>query len=394
MANFNDPVYGYGDPQYSQGQLAGILTGMQNGGGMLGRQPQPSSFVPFGQPDPGRPPLLPALGLALSAAIAGGRDPQLGLSEAANNAQYARQKTLYDAKRLALNAWLKAKSSGDAGALDKATQNLYIADPNIAESVVSAQMTPHPSQLTYNPVTGAAGTFEPYSGVYTPQPSASAGGGSANGVFPPGFIFGGAKPYTDAASNETGLIDVNGVKAVIGKANPSPDQANAAAAAQIATDANATIKKLQTSETGAIANSITEAGKIPVLGPLISSARPEGRRYEAAKLQFQQAIRGLAAAKGLNPDSAEFQEPALFPQQGASKEEIAQKDAYRQRIIDGLQTRAGPFAQQQGGGQPQPQSAPPQSGGNMPTISDPADAMKLPPGTHFLTPDGREKVRP
>jgi lysozyme family protein len=46
------------------------------------------------------------------------------------------------------------------------------------------------------------------------------------------------------------------------------------------------------------------------------------------------------------------------------------------------------------GGHPPAPSASPDPRSNLPRIGSVAEAMKLPKGTHFLTPDGREKIRP
>ncbi len=180
MPDFNDTAYGWNAPQ----QMPGVLGA-----------PQPSSFVPFGQPS--RPGLLSTLGQALVAGMAGGEDLQSGLAEAGQNAQYVRARRLDDNKKAALNAWLKAKSGGDPAALKQATDALYQADPAIAESMAVNEMTPHRQftqvgqsimgQPQYGFVDPVAGSVEPVAqsgGLGGDAAGAGSGSGNLYGSLP------------------------------------------------------------------------------------------------------------------------------------------------------------------------------------------------------------------
>lgn len=282
-------------------------------------------------------------------------------------------------------------SGPDTGKLFSAATNPYLnpAASGVASALLSAQLMPHPKSITYNPITGAAGTFEPFSGAYAPLADASAAT-SGNGVYPPGFVFGGAKPFTDASTGESGLIDVNGVKAIIGKANPSTDQAAASAAAALAHKANDLLNGVEGTQTGGGSAIERQAMNLPIVGPLFSG--PKARDFETGKAQFQSAVRALAIAKGINPEQLDFNEKALFAQQGDGPEEVAQKQAYRDQIITNLEKRAGSFVQDVGGAKPAPEA--PAASATKPTVKSDADYNALPSGTHFIDPEGKERVKP
>jgi hypothetical protein len=253
---------------------------------------------------------------------------------AANVGAMAGQALQNQRKRTAINQML---ASPQFASLTADQKRYLMANPELGASVIAFGLTPHPKQLSYNPITGQASIWDPYSGSIEPVAGQAPPGG---GAFPTGFIFGGAKPYTDPSTGETGLIDINGVKAVIGHPNPSPDQAQAAGAVPLAQQADALIKQTEHGQVSGLSSAERQAMNVPMLGG------PEARGFEAGKAQFLSAVRSLAISAKLNPDSVEFSEKSLFPEQGANDEEIAQKDAYRQQIITNLQKRAGPFAQQ------------------------------------------------
>lgn len=93
-----------------------------------------------------------------------------------------------------------------------------------------------------------------------------------------------------------------------------------------------------------------------------------------------------------------------FPQPGDKKEVLAQKKANRDMAVRNMQLSAGnvllPPGVVQDSSPPRGAPSVPQQqgfgatpGGDIPTVSTPEEAMKLPPGTQFRTPDGRLKVR-
>lgn len=93
-----------------------------------------------------------------------------------------------------------------------------------------------------------------------------------------------------------------------------------------------------------------------------------------------------------------------FPQPGDKPEALAQKKANRDMAVRNMQLSAGNVLLPPGVVQdsspprgapsvPQQQGFGASPGGDIPTVSTPEEAMKLPPGTQFRTPDGRLKVR-
>lgn len=82
-------------------------------------------------------------------------------------------------------------------------------------------------------------------------------------------------------------------------------------------------------------------------------------------------------------------------------ERMEQKARIQREIVSGriAEIEGGDYtgsraAQQRGGQQAAPKRPPPQAGGNLPRVSSPEEAMKLPPGTRFIDPNGVERVRP
>src|ERR1700681_1055024 len=155
LADFNARF----DPTGSDGLLSGQPQGPLSGNGGF-----------FDQ-------LWPA---AAGAALLAGPSLRLGLANAASAIVPALQQ---DRRRNAINAWLKAKSSG--GQLDPGTLQLLQSDPNLGGSVASAMLTPHPKQLSFDRF-GRGYVFQPFSGeVQRLVPSGAAGpgryGGGASG---------------------------------------------------------------------------------------------------------------------------------------------------------------------------------------------------------------------
>jgi hypothetical protein len=150
LANFNARF----DPTGSTGVLSGQPQGPLSGNGGF-----------FDQ-------LWPA---AAGAALLAGPSLRLGLANAASAIVPALQQ---DKRRNAINAWLKAKSSG--GQLDPGTLQLLQSDPNLGESVASAMLTPHPKQLSFDRF-GRGYIFQPFSGDVQPLAPAGAAGPANDG---------------------------------------------------------------------------------------------------------------------------------------------------------------------------------------------------------------------
>jgi hypothetical protein len=101
------------------------------------------------------------------AALLAGPSLRQGLANAAAQVVPALQQ---DRRRAALNAWLRAKSSG--GQIDPATLQLLRSDPGLGESMASTMLAPHPKQLSFDRY-GRGYVFEPYSGTVQPVPQAA-----------------------------------------------------------------------------------------------------------------------------------------------------------------------------------------------------------------------------
>jgi len=99
---------------------------------------------------------------AAGAALLAGPSLRQGMANAAAAIVPALQQ---DRRRAAINAWLKAKSSG--GQLDPATLQLLQGDPSLGESMAATMVAPHPKQLSFDRY-GRGYVFEPYSGTVQP----------------------------------------------------------------------------------------------------------------------------------------------------------------------------------------------------------------------------------
>lgn len=152
--SYGAPMAGRFDPTGSAGALSGQPQGPLSGNGGF-----------FDQ-------LWPA---AAGAALLAGPSLRVGLANAASAIVPALQQ---DRRRNAINAWLKAKSSG--GQLDPATLQLLQSDPNLGESVASSMLTPHPKQLAFDRF-GRGYIFQPFSGEVQPLAPSGAGGAASDG---------------------------------------------------------------------------------------------------------------------------------------------------------------------------------------------------------------------
>ncbi len=200
MVDFNDPAYGW---QIDPSQMAGALGGQPQPqqqqqqqrypwiGNYAGAGPAQPQAPPAPRPGPLSGIMDPAVMLPIAAAIAGSPNAQQSLAAGLGGVGAAIPNIR---KRAALNAWLKAKSSGDPAALQQATQLLSQADPAFAESMVAAQVTPHRQftqigqsimgQPQYGFVDPVMGTVEPTSGGQQDMPGSGGGAGGAGGAVP------------------------------------------------------------------------------------------------------------------------------------------------------------------------------------------------------------------
>lgn len=109
-----------------------------------------------------------------------------------------------------------------------------------------------------------------------------------------------------------------------------------------------------------------------------------------AELQWSDAQ--LKAQSGASAPEAEVKRgvKTFFPRPGETPYQIgpAKREA-RGVALDAVRRRAGPASREV----PQPGARPPQGGGNVVRVNTPEDALRLAPGTVFITPDGRRKVR-
>lgn len=110
-----------------------------------------------------------------------------------------------------------------------------------------------------------------------------------------------------------------------------------------------------------------------------ASRSPSRQKFTQAASSFAEAALRAATGAGVTKEEAKQKAIELTPQLGDSDEVIKQKQDALLVYLDALESRAGRAAT------PDPH-APVQ-------VSNPQEAMALPPGTVFITPDGRTKVR-
>jgi hypothetical protein len=380
MPFFNDLAMGWNatpaDP-YTRAQLPGALAGTT---GSIGGGPLAGGPLAGGWQQRALQFLDPQVALPIAAQLMGAgnfSDHLAGAFQAAGQAIPDMR------KRAAVNAYLKSQSGLN---LTPEEQQLLASDPELASSIATAHLLPHPKQFIPLP-TGEIGIGDPIAGTVTSAGMIGGGGGGGNGQ-PPGFIFPTAKNYTDPSTGETGLVDQNGLKWVIGRPTPTSDQAQASGAAALAHKANDLIKANQTDQGGKVAAAERLVAGVPLVGPVVTSAAT--RAFETGKKQFLQAVRALAIQAKINPDSATqgYTEDALFPTQGDTPEDIKQKDGIREQIITNLEQRAGSFVQQP--------TVPAGGAGEIPKVKSDADFNALPSGkkTVFIDPEGNRRVKP
>lgn len=104
------------------------------------------------------------------------------------------------------------------------------------------------------------------------------------------------------------------------------------------------------------------------------------RQYQSAQLEWADSLLRATTGAAATKDEIENTKRTYFPQFGDSADVVAQKADARRRVQIDLARRAGTAGATA-----------------MPTapvrVSTPDEARALPPGTQFMTPDGRVKVR-
>lgn len=118
-------------------------------------------------------------------------------------------------------------------------------------------------------------------------------------------------------------------------------------------------------------------------GPGAAVGGAKSRQYESAQLEWADAL--LRSTTGAAATKQEIENTArtYFPQPLDSPAVVAQKAARRREVQTDLARRAGPAGANVGSVASQ----------GPVRVNTPEEARALPPGTQFVTPDGRVKVR-
>lgn len=323
--------------------MYGLLSGGGQSGGVLGAPmglapPVASAMGPQGAADGGIWSKItdwmqanPQTVSALAAGLLSGNGSRDALGRA--SAGYAQAAPL-ERRQQGEMKWLRAQ-----GGIDPATEGALKSSPELTDAMFSAAIMPHPKQLLFDPVNGGAHIFEPFSGTDT-----VAGGPPQN---QDGYNAFRAKPVTLSDGSQVMFDPLSQAVRPIPGAGPKPtnEQATASGALNEAAAANDILKQTETGETGAVTSALRGVQNVPGLGVVSNLRGEDAKRNDAARQQFLQAIRGLAISAKLNPDSAEYSGDAMFAKYGDPPAVVQQKAQYRERILQDLATRAGPYAQ-------------------------------------------------
>lgn len=181
-------------------------------------------------------------------------------------------------------------------------------------------------------------------------------------------------------NSRTGQVTPTGVKAAPKEPKP-PSETDKKARVLLASMENAEkdIANLKDVDTGSITQAMLGSNR--VTAPMQSDAF---RKYEAAGLRWAANLLYLKSGATATPDEIRSTWKQFFPQPGDGDEVKAQKAASRQQEVGAIQGVYTP------GEEAQPQ----QPSGQPVRVRSAQEAMALPPGTVFITPDGRQKVRP
>lgn len=145
-----------------------------------------------------------------------------------------------------------------------------------------------------------------------------------------------------------------------------------------------TISSSDTSDLGQAILGKAEAGK--------ALQSDDFKRYEAAGLRWAANLLYLKSGATATPDEIRSTWLQFFPQPGDGAAVKGQKEEARQQELSAIQEAYGFDIGGQAPYMP-PKTNQPSNNGIV-TVNSPQEAMNLPPGTKFRTPDGRVKVRP
>ncbi len=422
--------------------MAGILGGYgtpgQGGGILGGGQVQPPANFGGGGFLRNNSDLLMSFGGAML-----GANGMFGQG-LANFGQMAPAAARNDRKRNAANIWLKAKSAG----MDPATLDYIKANPDLAEGIIAAQITPHPlvvappgstmnDAFTGEVKGGAQGGYygstmdaqnwnillnknaDPsspeyaaaYAQVTTPKmvqgqdsqgheivtpvtpnipPSirpptyAQQGqGASPQGVMPQGA------PGAAPAQGGVGQPMITGTKA------PNEQQTKNRQLYHVAKP-DLDIVEQNFSELSNLVNQ--GGGMLPDGASQLATSAGYQRAYNAIHTIASSYLYSTSGATA-NPNEVKTLESSVMPAPFEAKASVADKMRRIQTMVEAIrmagQTNATLDAPPGAAQAPPPaQGAASQSPDGIVTVTSPAEAIQLPPGTQFRTPDGRLKVRP
>lgn len=144
----------------------------------------------------------------------------------------------------------------------------------------------------------------------------------------------------------------------------------------------------------------------PFEGAAKSLGGQDFQNYQQAAKAFESQLMPIMSGAAVSPSEAARQIQAALPQLGDSPETLQRKARTREMMLNGAARQMGtqlPYPNAPTFGTntealPQAQGAPPPNpaqvqGGGPVRVNSPDEAMRLPPGTVFMTPDGRRKVR-
>lgn len=129
------------------------------------------------------------------------------------------------------------------------------------------------------------------------------------------------------------------------------------------------------------------------------------QNYQQAAKSFESQLMPIMSGAAVSPSEAQRQIQAALPQLGDSPETLARKSHAREMMLNGAGRQMGtqlpyPNAATFGtntetlpGAQGAARPNPAQVQGGPIQVNSPDEAARLPPGTVFMTPDGRRKVR-
>ncbi len=135
-------------------------------------------------------------------------------------------------------------------------------------------------------------------------------------------------------------------------------------------------------DTGSIGNQVL--GSNPLTKPMQSDAF---RKYESAALRWSANLLYLKSGATATPEEVQSTRKQFFAQPGDGPEVKAQKEQARQQEVEAVRQYMVPGAKAPARQAPAAASGPVR-------VNSPQEAMALAPGTQFITPDGRVKVRP